>query len=54
MNTNNFQMLKNLDSKYDIINLTLDRHDYTGLKKDEQSADIQPMPPLKGDEEEVK
>ena len=51
-----YQMIKEKSgSKYDPRDLFLDGYDYTvRSENEEESTDVPPMPPLEGDEEEVK
>ena len=50
MNTVNYEMPKSeIDPKYDPTNLTLSEYDYSGWYKE-----LDDLPPLEGDEEEVK
>ena len=44
-----------MESKYDPQDLFLDGYDYiVWSENEEESTDVPPMPPLEGDEEEVK
>ena len=50
-----YQMIKEKSgSKYDPRDLFLDGYDYIVWSENEESTDVPPMPPLEGDEKEVK
>ena len=45
---------RKLGNKYDPINLFLETYNYDNWFENEESVDLSDMPPLEGDEEEVK